>query len=177
MDTLPWLAEEACRNAWPAPREVHLGGWLLRAAGGPTRRTNSVNPLPGPRLAPAAAVEACERVFAGLGAPALFRIVSLAPEIEPELERRGYRAEGPSRTLVADLAASPIPGAVRLAPAPDAAWLALRARVNAADAAAEAAYRAMHATIALPRACAALEADGAPVAQGYAVLDRSLVVI
>lgn len=178
MESLAWLAEEACRNAWPAPREVHLGGWLLRASGGPTRRTNALNPLPGPRAAPAVAVEAAERVFAGLGAPALFRVVSLAPELDPELERRGYRAEGHSFTLAADLAdhARPDPE-VRFAPAPDAAWLALRARINDSDAAAECAYRVMHETIALPRACAALDADGTPAAQAYAVLDRNLVVL
>ena len=178
MESLAWRAEDACRNAWPAPREVHLGGWLLLAAGGPTRRTNSVNPLPGPRMAPAAAIEAGERVFAGLAMPALFRTVSLAPELEPELERRGYRAEGHALTLAADLADHAGPDRpVRLAPAPDAAWLALRARVNAADEAAARAYRTMHETIALPRACAALDEAGALVAQAYAVLDRALVVI
>lgn len=176
---LAWLAEEACRNAWPAPREVHLGGWLLRAAGGPTRRTNAVNPLRGPRDAPERAVALCEAAFAGLGAPAIFRIVSCAPDLDPVLERRGYRAQGHSLTLVADLsgAAEAEDPAVRLAPAPDAAWLALRARIQGSDREAARVYRRMHAAVALPRACAALLRDGRIAAQAYAVHDRGLVVI
>lgn len=179
---LAWRAEEACRNAWPAPREAHLGGWLLRAAGGPTRRTNSLNPLRGPRAAPEAAVAACEAAFRGLGRPPLFRIVSLAPELDPVLAERGYAAEGASLTLVADLAGLPEAEAdpgdpVHIAEAPDADWLALRAMINAADPEAERAYRAMHAAILLPRACAALRAEGAIAAQAYAVLDGTLVVI
>lgn len=175
---LAWRAEEACRNAWPAPREAHLGGWLLRAAGGPTRRTNSVNPLRGPRAVPEAAVAACEAVFRGLAQPALFRVVSLAPELDPVLARRGYAAEGASLTLVAELAGVPeAEDAVRLADAPDADWLAFRAAINAADPEAERAYRAMHAAILLPRACAALRVDGAIAAQAYGVLDGSLVVM
>ncbi len=175
---LAWRVEEACRNAWPAPREAHLEGWLLRAAGGPTRRTNAVNPLRGPRADPAAAVAACEAVFRGLGRPALFRIVSLAPELDPELARRGYAAEGASLTLVADLAGlAESADRVSLAEAPDAAWLAFRAAINRSDPEAERVYRAMHAAILLPRACAALRLDGAIAAQAYGVLDGDLVVI
>ncbi|AWN37225.1 GNAT family N-acetyltransferase [Methylobacterium radiodurans] len=179
---LAWRVEEACRNAWPAPREAHLGGWLLRAAGGPTRRTNAVNPLRGPRAGPEAAVAACEAVFRGLGRLALFRIVSLAPELDPALARQGYAAEGASLTLVADLAGDLAElGAsedrVSLAEAPDAAWLAFRAAVNRSDPEAERAYRAMHGAILLPRACATLCIDGAIAAQAYGVLDGDLVVI
>lgn len=175
---LAWRVEEACRNAWPAPREAHLDGWLLRAAGGPTRRTNSVNPLRGPRAAPEAAIAACAAVFRGLGQPALFRVVSLAPELDPVLARRGYAAEGASLTLVADLAGcGQAQDPVSLADAPDADWLAFRAAINGADPEAERAYRAMHAAILLPRACAALRADGTIAAQAYGVLDGPLVVI
>ena len=39
---LSWRAEEACMNAWPATRQVVMDGWLLRASGGPIRRTNLV---------------------------------------------------------------------------------------------------------------------------------------
>ena len=35
--------EEVCLNAWPALQEIHYDGWLIRLAGGQTRRTNSVN--------------------------------------------------------------------------------------------------------------------------------------
>lgn len=176
---LAWHAEEACRNAWPCPREVHLGGWLLRASGGPTRRTNSLNPLRGPRLAPGPALAACEAAFAELGQPAIVRVPSLADELDPLLERRGYRLEGRALTLLADLdgpACRPDP-AVGLSPRPDADWLAQRFAIDGADPGAQQVYRAMTAHIALPCAFAALRNPEGIGSLAYAVLDRGLLVI
>ncbi|KQT61328.1 hypothetical protein ASG52_00075 [Methylobacterium sp. Leaf456] len=176
---LAWTVEEACLNAWPSRRQRLVGGYLLRASGGPSRRPNSVNPLPGLRDEPEAVIAACEAAYAELRRPALFRVPEIAPDLDAPLERRGYAAFGRSLTLLADLAtldAASDPD-VALAPSPDAAWLIARAALNAADAETSRVYAEMIRTILAPKAFAAIRRDGAVVAMAYGVLDRSLVVI
>lgn len=178
-ETLAWLAEEACMNAWPAPREMLVDGFLLRAAGGPTRRTNSVNPLRGERHDSSAVIETCERIYAGLGRSAIFRVPDIAEGMDGPLERVGFRAFAPCRTLFADLSEgtrAPDPD-VGLSKAPGEAWLAARSRINEADAETDRVYRTMTETILLPSVFAAIEVDCAVVSVAYAALDRTLVVI
>lgn len=178
-EDLAWRAEEACLNAWPAPRQHLRAGWLLRAAGGPTRRTNSLNPLRGPRGPEGPAIAASERIYASLGRPAIVRVVSLAPEIDRPLAQSGYGAEGHAVTLFAALDGVPSGSdpAVRLTGAPDAGWLALRTRLAGADAEAAAIYATMTGCILPPRAFAALQEGGETASMGYAVLDGALAVI
>ena len=178
-DDLAWRAEAACVEAWPAPRQHLLEGWLLRASGGPTRRTNSLNPTRGPRGPADAAITACERSYAALGQPAIVRVVSLAPELDRPLAERGYGAEGHALTLVAALDGLPdgLDPEVRMAPAPDDAWLALRTRLAGADAEAAAIYAAMTGRIRGPRTFAALVRAGETASMAYAVVDGTLAVI
>ncbi|GAB6845248.1 ribosomal protein S18 acetylase RimI-like enzyme [Methylorubrum rhodinum] len=178
-EALAWTVEEACLNAWPLPCQRLVGGYLLRASGGPSRRPNSVNPLRGHRAEPEAVIAACEAAYAGLGRPALFRVPEIAPDLDASLERRGYTAFGRSLTLLADLAdhAWPPDPEVTLAPSPDADWLAARAALNAADSETSRVYAEMIRTILLPKAFAAIRRDGAVAAMAYAALDRDLVVI
>lgn len=46
-ETLCWRVDMACRAAWPSARAANIGGWQARRSGGPIRRVNSLNPLPG----------------------------------------------------------------------------------------------------------------------------------
>src|SRR3546814_7924409 len=55
--------EDACFNAWPSPKQVLHGGWLMRFSGGNVRRVNSVNPLNGPRAEPAGVIDAAEKLY------------------------------------------------------------------------------------------------------------------
>lgn len=178
-NALAWTVEEACLNAWPSPRQRLVGGHLLRASGGPSRRPNSVNPLRGVRAEPEAVIDACEAAYAGLGRPALFRVPEIAPDLDGPLERRGYAAIGRSLTLLADLAAhdGPPDPEVGLTPSPDAGWLAARAALDRADAETSRVYEEMIRTILAPKVFAALRRDGAVAAMAYAVLDGSLVVV
>lgn len=185
-DDLVWLAEDACRNAWPSPRQVLLGGFLLRAAGGPTRRTNSLNPLrdraPGSRYDVSPVIEACERIYAAQGRHAIARVPAIAPGMDASLERRGYTAYAECCTLFADLTGlaglggAPDPD-VSLSGAPGEDWLEARSRLNRADAEADRVYRAMTEAIVLPKVFAALRVDGAVAAMAYAALQPPLVVI
>ena len=52
---LAWRVEETCWNAFPSLKQVLAGDFLLRFAGGVSRRANSANPLCAePRDIPAA---------------------------------------------------------------------------------------------------------------------------
>lgn len=92
-------------NAWPALKEVHYDGWLIRLANGATRRTNSVNVLRTGRLPLQDKIAYCEAIYRAHGQPSYFRILSHAdPALEQVLDARGYRAEDETITLHMDFA-------------------------------------------------------------------------
>ena len=177
-EDLAWRVEEACLNAWPCPRQLIVDGYLLRAAGGTSRRINSVNPLRGAG-APEPAIAACEAAYAGIGRPALFRVPEIAPALDAPLDDRGYTVEGETLTLFRPLDAPPgAPDpAIRLGDAPGEDWLALRATIGDLDAEAIRAFRGATDALMLPRAFAAVAVEGGLGAVAFAVLDRSLIVI
>ncbi|MFE0754212.1 GNAT family N-acetyltransferase [Inquilinus sp. NPDC058860] len=172
-DDIAWRVEEACQNAWPSPRQMLLGGWLLRASGGATRRTNSVNPLrSGPRD-PSGIIAAAEGIYRGLGQPARFRVPSIAAGMDGPLQRQGYAAEAETATLLADLADHrPRDCAwIELSDRPDEDWLALRSDPD------DPVFRQMLDSIVLPKTFASCRIDGRVVATAYGVVhDRLLVV-
>jgi GNAT superfamily N-acetyltransferase len=177
---LAWTVEEACLNARPSPVQVALGGWILRAASGPTRRTNSLNPLRGHRDDPEAVLAQAEVIYRGLDRPLIVRVPDLAPEMDALLDRLGYRAEGETCTLYADLPHADGVQAddVAVSPDPDAAWFAAQAAcegVNGAEALRT--YRASLACLALPRLFVQRRYTGATVAVAYGVLHRGLLVL
>ena len=79
--------------AWPPKETARDEGWLLRAAGGHTRRANSVQPLV---FASGADVERAigrvEAWYARRGLPACFQLTDRAAPagLDAALERRGY---------------------------------------------------------------------------------------
>ena len=133
MDTpkLNAQVEETCMNAWPALKEVHYDGWLIRLANGATRRTNSVNVIGPGRRPLAEKIAYCEAIYRAHGQPAYFRLLShAAPDLESALDARGYRAEDETVTLYMNFAGRRMP---KPAPTivtdvregrPTAAWLA-----------------------------------------------------
>ena len=173
-----WRVEEACLNAWPSPRQLLVHGYLLRAAGGPSKRQNSLNPMRGSG-APGPAVDAARAIFGRLGQRAIFRIPAIAPGLESWLAGGDYAVVDETCTLFRDLdapAGAPDPS-VAVAAAPGADWLALRDTMNHADAAAGRVFRDTVAALVLPRAFAAAAAEGGIGAIAFGVLDRELLVI
>ena len=168
-----WRIEEACLNAWPSPRELLVHGYLLRAAGGTSKRQNSMNPMRGSG-APEPAIEAARALYARLGQRAIFRVPAIAPQMEPLLGGHDFAVVDETCTLFRDLddlspEADPT---VTVAAAPDADWLALRDAVNRADGAAARVFRDTVAALVLPRAFAAAQAEGGIGAIAFGVLDR-----
>ncbi|MPZ09259.1 MAG: GNAT family N-acetyltransferase [Kiloniellaceae bacterium] len=176
---LNWRVEEACMNAWPASRQLLLGGWLLRASGGDVRRANSVNPLRGGPRDPAKVLAAAESVYAALEQPTIFRTPDIAEGMAERLAELGYLAESETATLYCNLSGKPgvSQGAAELTPTPSREWLRARAALSAVDAEGSQLYAAMLAGILPAKAFAAVRHEGEIAALAYAVVHDGLAVI
>ncbi|MEU5368592.1 GNAT family N-acetyltransferase [Streptomyces sp. NPDC005951] len=119
-------------RAWQPVESEALGDWRLRAAGGFTRRANSVLPLGDPGLPLGEAFGRVRRWYEERGLPAYVQTATGAEGAQEllcaELEEHGWRREVSAEVRIAALA--PVGdreaevSAVRLTREPDAAWLA-----------------------------------------------------
>ena len=124
--------ELAANEAWPAPVQEHLGGWLLRAAEGWTGRGNSALPIGDPDRPLEAAVDAVEEWYLARGAQPLINTpLPLAAPVGAALDTRGWTARpltlvqtAPLRSI---LDATPPRGRVDLTRTPSDAWLEIAA--------------------------------------------------
>jgi GNAT superfamily N-acetyltransferase len=120
------LVEELAARGWPAAETVRVDGWLLRHTPSLTRRrSNSALPVGDAHGDPALV----EDFYARRGGRALVQVspAEAWTSLDSELVRRGWSSEGPTDVLVADagaVLARTTPGAVALAPRPDAGWVA-----------------------------------------------------
>lgn len=167
--------EERALNAWPGLQTLAVDGWLLRLAGGFTKRANSANPLaPGSRFG--LVLSEAEALYARHGLPALFRLTPLAPpEADAILAERGYQHFDPSLVMTAPLGMFAADPRVELAPQPDADWLAGFARANGVPRSLHAAHDAVVRSIAHPAAFATLRDGSDPVGYGLTVAERGMV--
>ncbi len=124
------LARVAAR-AWQPVESERLGEWLLRAAGGFTRRANSVLPLGDPGLPLDEALAAVRRWYGERGLPAYIQTATGAEGTQEllcaELERRGWVREVTAELWIGALApvADRAEGSgVVLSRTADEAWLA-----------------------------------------------------
>jgi GNAT superfamily N-acetyltransferase len=110
--------------AWPAPSVQDIGGWLLRHAGGVTKRANSVLPLEDPGDLDAA-VSRAERFYGGHGLPTVFSVSEHArPDgLDAVLEARGYERVDPTLGMVADIDGRYERDGVEIVEAPSDDWL------------------------------------------------------
>ncbi|MFD7429894.1 GNAT family N-acetyltransferase [Streptomyces sp. NPDC059818] len=120
-----------CARAWQPVESEPLGDWLLRAAGGFTRRANSVLPLGDPGVPLDAALARVRQWYADRGLTPYVQTVTGAAGAQEELcaalEERGWRREVTAEVRIAalapigDLAAEV--SRVRLSRTADPAWL------------------------------------------------------
>lgn len=172
--------EERSLNAWPALQTVQYDGWLLRFAGGYTRRANSVNPLYLSTLDSLEKIGYCEAVYTARGQDTVFK---LTPAAQPEgldalLAAQGYRHDAPTSVqtcALADLAPIPAFGAVTQAAAATPAWLDTFCRLNQIAPARLPIMAQMLANIIPAKCFLALQREGATVAMGLAVAERGWV--
>ena len=96
--------EEVALNAWPALSQVFYDGWVLRFSEGYTKRGNSANALAESTIDVSEKIEYCQQAYARKKLPAIFRISPLAlPELDRELEARGYAFFHPTWVMTLDL--------------------------------------------------------------------------
>lgn len=124
------LARVAAR-AWRPVESERLGGWELRAAGGFTRRANSVLPLGDPGRPLDEALSAVRQWYGDRGLPAYVQTATGAEGTQEalcaELERRGWTREVSAELWIgalAPLADRGEPAGVTLSRTADEAWLA-----------------------------------------------------
>lgn len=114
-------------EGWRADQEQDLGRWRLRAAGGFTRRANSVLVAGQPDRPLDDALAYAAQWYEARGLPLVLQVPTEARRLlDAELGERGWDFSGETSVLVRSLGEPPPPGAwaVERADEPDAGWLA-----------------------------------------------------
>jgi ribosomal protein S18 acetylase RimI-like enzyme len=176
---LAWRAEEACRRAWPSAWEIILDHWLIRHAGGATRRTNSVNPLRAEAADPIGVINRARAIYHAQGQATIFRVLSIVPDLEAPLERLGFVAEGHTCTLFVERQnfLQVDMSHTELTVEPSRGWLEAKNRMTPLSQGDRIIYEQMHGLISSPKAFAATRSEGRIVAVAYGVIHDGLLVL
>ncbi|MFG1602927.1 GNAT family N-acetyltransferase [Actinoplanes sp. NPDC049265] len=124
--------ELAANDAWPAPVQARLGGWILRAAENWTGRANSALAVGDPDRTLEEAIDAVTRWYTDHGQQALINApMPLAAPVNAALDERGWSARpltlvqtAPMERLLAGAARTDLPP-VALADNPSDDWYAM----------------------------------------------------
>jgi ribosomal protein S18 acetylase RimI-like enzyme len=165
-------------RAWPARIEKRLGGWILRAADGVTRRANSVLPLGDPRLANLeTAIQRVTQFYREQNLPPRFQmtIASQPPNLEDLLVARGFKEE---LRVIVQIASAPTENAVEqkqkvaVTATPRQGWFAAYAQAEGYDETSLAVRRVIMGRVSQPKAYAAALIGETTVGVGFGVLDQ-----
>lgn len=87
--------EELALNAWPADQTLLYDGWVIRFAGGYTRRANSILPLYPSSINLDEKLAFCERVYREQKLNPVFKLTSAAcpANLDENLAAKGYRKD------------------------------------------------------------------------------------
>ena len=112
-------------RAWPAFEEEEHGGWIMRFAGGYSRRLNSATPAVDSIANLDDDLDRARDWFSARGQPLVVRLTSGMEQVDRGLAERGYLMESPVDIMTADLpiASSDAAGVSLTATATDA-WFA-----------------------------------------------------
>jgi GNAT superfamily N-acetyltransferase len=167
----PLQLEELSLNAWPALQTLLLDGWVLRFAGGYTRRANSVNPLYASSLPVDEKIALCEQHYQAQGLPAVFK---LTPQAQPsaldaDLDRHGYRLEARTSVQTLDLHSARYSAPATFSVTETEAWFSAFCSLSCTPAGQLAPMRQLLNLILPSHAFGWLQMDGQPVACGLSV--------
>jgi len=170
--------ERAGLDAWPGT-EVHWdGAWVRRAAGGYTKRANSVQCLD-----PEDGEEADLRVISAStwmvirGLKPVFRITPLAPpELVDTLDEAGWQTIDRSHLFAMALNDVQGDSDARMLPVLDPAFLAAQQSLQGLDEATATGLRNLLAALEVPATGVVLYRDGEPIASGLMAVAQGIVV-
>lgn len=170
--------EEAALNAWTAPRQMVYDGWLLRFAGGYTKRANSVNVRYPSYLPFDEKIRYCEKVYKEQGLPFIFRLPTFMDlsGLDEALEQHGF-----SRFDLTLVLGKTISEDGKLSKGCEARelsiedWIRLRAELTGTPLSQWEMHREILNAIAPQKALMGLFFDGEPAACGMAVFEGELL--
>jgi GNAT superfamily N-acetyltransferase len=163
-------------RGWPAVEREQLGEWTLRAAGGFTKRANSVQALGDPGLPLPRALDLVRDWYAARGLPAWVEVTvpGTDPVLAAELDLAGPR-ETPALVRTAPLAplARTVPGVelVRLSRTAGSDWMSVYHRAGGGAAAEHAARQVLHGGPSVWFATVPDPDSAVPLAIGRCVID------
>jgi N-acetylglutamate synthase len=173
--------EELALTAWPALQQWLYDGWVVRFAGGHTRRANSVNPLYPSHGDAAAKIAQCEQWYTAAKLPTIFRLNehTASLDIDRLLDARQYQLVDPSLTLHRSLGAwtspSSLPGTLQSEALPD--WLALYCQLSGKEVAQQQTHTSILEAMPNPRIYATLWDHDQPVACAVAAIYAGALTI
>ncbi len=172
--------EELSINAWPALQTSYDDGWVMRVAGGYTRRANCVNPLYPAADDLTAKVERAEAWYRSRGQDTVFKLTEQAQPagLDDLLIGRGYQEASRSHVKQRSLAdvQAPDERPVSFASSVSAEWLTAFCRMHSYDLTYYLPLMTAMLERLVPQACfASMQQDGQIVAVGIGVIDRGYI--
>src|SRR5208282_4604811 len=167
--------EERALNASSALQSIVYDGWLIGYRPGPTKRLRCVNAFYASTLPLAEKVAFCSAFYAGVGLPAIFRLLpfSKPAALDRWLERNGWMPFEPTLVLQSSLAEAPQPKSVMgtVSIVDVVAWQPLVAQLLEVDRETLARLVERAASYPLPHAGAVIREKGEVVACGLLKLE------
>lgn len=169
--------EEASLNSWPALQQMLFDGWIIRFAGGYTKRANSVTPMYPSEISLQEKIAFCEKLYQDQHLPTIFRLPSFSADtlaLNDLLAQRDYRFA--DKTLV--LSTTPLPRQRSLDSSFQAVsleeWLPFYSEINQADMKAQASHHAILRQIVANTLFAVYYDHATPVACGLGILEHDV---
>jgi GNAT superfamily N-acetyltransferase len=170
--------EQAGLKAWPALDTELDGSWVLRAAGGYTRRANSIQSLdPADENEVARRLGRAARWYRDRGLPPVFRVTPLTGPATLALLDDGWMAEGHSHIVAMELAdTAPADPDVQLLPAAAPEWIAVQQKLQGYDDGKRERLRHIVERIRGPARGLVLSIDGEPKASALMAVANGVVI-
>jgi ribosomal protein S18 acetylase RimI-like enzyme len=168
------LLEEISMSALPALHTVYYDGWVLRFAGGHTRRANSINPLYASQLNLSEKLATCAALYRDQKLPVVFKMTAAVcpADLDAELAAYGYSATLPTSVQGQPITASTgqLHPAVRIETQRSERWLEAYARMNEVSLQRRTLLGRMLDGLITPTGYASIEDSGEIVAVGLGVV-------